>query len=115
MDENAIKRDGSALEAFQKYGKGLIMGLILEYLGELGLYLFKAKAISTPLINQLGQIIFYVGLIMILIFTYQFSKALKHHVVLRIGLAILNTFLVVNIFISGYLFYRSGKLLKNHT
>ena len=115
MDDNSLKRASSEpFETFQKYGKGVDMGLILEYLGEVGLYLFKVKAISSPLIDQLSQIIFYVGLIMILVFTYHFSKALKHHVLLRIGFAIFNTFLLVNIFVTGYLFYRSGKILKSH-
>ena len=100
------------VEGLRKYGGGMFLGLILEYLGWAGIQLFKAQVVASPLVNQIGGWAFYAGLILILVFTYHVSRSLRHRVPVRVGLAVINVFLVINLFLTGYLIYRAGKIMK---
>ena len=104
-DERAVMSD-----RLPKYRSGMLLGIVMEYIGELGIYLVDMKVVCDALIFQFSRFVFYTGFVMILIFTYQYCKTLKYIVIMRILAAIANVFLIINIAVTCYLLYIPKKI-----
>ena len=107
-DEGAVMSD-----RLPKYRSGMLLGILMEYIGELGIYLVDMKVVCDALILQFSRLVFYTGFVMILIFTYQYCKTLKYIFIMRILAAISNVFLIINIAVTCYLLYIPKKIAKN--
>jgi hypothetical protein len=102
-DTGCTECSSSLREDLVRYRSAMIVGILVEYLGEACIYLYKLNVFPSLVLSQIGTLIFYAGFIMILVFTYKITRLVGISPVLRGLTSILNCFLLINIGISLYL------------